>query len=58
MQYYSLPEDYTKSYMEMGKRQNIKLFISYAGIFGIQEAIHRGVPMTLFPFYEDQVSKL
>ena len=36
--------------------KNVKLFIGHGGIFGIQEAIHRGVPMILFPFYGDQVS--
>ncbi|CAO1355349.1 unnamed protein product, partial [Diamesa hyperborea] len=34
--------------------KNVKLFIGHGGIFGIQEAIHRGVPMILFPFYGDQ----
>lgn len=34
--------------------KNVKLFIGHGGIFGIQEAIHHGVPMILFPFYGDQ----
>lgn len=33
---------------------NVKLFISHAGIFGIQEAIYHAVPMVLFPSFGDQ----
>lgn len=33
---------------------NVKVFISHGGLFGIQEAVHHGVPILGMPVYADQ----